>query len=117
MFGIPDELEGPLLLRVGRSYMLSVLDSWALLPMMTGSVWLCWGLFKNRSGIIETIRLHPTQSAAGIFIAGLGLGLLLATAFMTFFWWWAIGAVLFWAMILVAVAVAKQKSKRHRLQQ
>jgi hypothetical protein len=39
-------------------------------------------------------------------VAGLGLGLLLASAFSAFFWWWAIGAILFGAMLIVATIMA-----------
>ena len=39
---------------------------------------------------------HRT-GAAGVltFAAGVGLGLLLASAFSAFYWWWAVGAAMF----------------------
>jgi hypothetical protein len=42
---------------------------------------------------------------AGAFVAGLGLGLLVASVF-AFFWWWAIGAALLSATLLAAAVVA-----------
>ena len=46
-----------------------------------------------------------TGAAAGLTLAaGLELGLLLASAFSAFYWWWAVGAALF-VMANVAVVV------------
>jgi hypothetical protein len=41
---------------------------------------------------------------------GFGLGLLIASAFSTFFWWWAVGAALFGvALIVAALALATSR--------
>jgi hypothetical protein len=39
-------------------------------------------------------------------VSGAGLGLLIASAFSGFFWWWAIGAAVFGMTVIVAVLVA-----------
>ncbi len=44
-----------------------------------------------------------------MFLAGLGLGLLLASAFSAFFWWWwAFGATLLTIATFAALIVAKR---------
>jgi hypothetical protein len=48
---------------------------------------------------------RPWLARAGAFVAGLGLGLLVASVF-AFFWWWAIGAALLSATLLAAALVA-----------
>jgi hypothetical protein len=37
-----------------------------------------------------------------VFTGGFGLGLLIASAFSTFFWWWAVGAALFGVGLFIA---------------
>jgi len=56
--------------------------------------------------LLEALQRSPGIASLGIFVAGLGLGLLLASAFSAFFWWWAIGAILFGAMLIVATIMA-----------
>ena len=49
---------------------------------------------------------RPRSARVGAFVAGLGLGLLLASVLTTFFWWWAIGAALLTATLLAEAMVA-----------
>ncbi len=95
LFAAPAQYEGPVLLPISSGYALSVLDSLALIPLLIGSVWLVGGLWQRRKRLFDTIRLSPSMSSVFVFIAGLGLGLLFASAFSSFFWWWAFGATLF----------------------
>ena len=44
------------------------------------------------------------RPARALQVAGLGLGLLLASAFSTFWWWWAVGAGLF-GLVLVGTVI------------
>jgi hypothetical protein len=54
----------------------------------------------------DAMCASPGKGGLGIFVAGLGLGLLLASAFSTFWWWWAVGMTLFLAMTSAAVLAA-----------
>jgi hypothetical protein len=63
------------------------------------------GLWKRRARLFRVASEAPGFAAASIFAGGFGLGLLIASAFSGFFWWWAFGAVLF-GVTLVAAAVA-----------
>jgi hypothetical protein len=100
------QFEGPVLVPISPGHALSVLDSIALVPLLIGAALLYGGLWQRRRRLIEAVHLSPGMGSVGIFIAGLGLGFLLASAFSSFFWWWAIGAVLFLAMMIVTLIVA-----------
>jgi hypothetical protein len=102
LLAAPAHLEGPVLLPISPGHALSVLDSVALLPLLTGLAWLYLGIWLRRHRLYESMSASPGKGTLGVFAAGLGVGLLLASAFSTF-WWWAIGATLFLAMTMAAV--------------
>jgi hypothetical protein len=106
LFAAPTRFEGPILVPISPGHALSVLDSIALVPLIVGAALLCGGLWQRRWRLIEALHRSPGIGSAGIFVAGLGLGLLLASAFSSFFWWWVIGAGLFLAMAIAALIVA-----------
>ncbi len=108
LLAMPARIEGPVLVPISPGHALSVLDSVALAPLLLGTVSLYGGLWQRRGRLGEFLRLRPGMGGAGLFFAGLGLGLLLASAFSTFFWWWAFGAALFAAMTLAALIVARR---------
>ncbi len=85
-----------------------MLDSVALAPLLLGAVLLYGGVWRRRGRLGEFLRLHSGIGGAGLFFAGLGLGLLLASAFSTFFWWWAFGAALFAVMTLATLIVTRR---------
>jgi hypothetical protein len=105
LFAAPSRLEGPVLVPISPGHALSVLNSFALFPLLIGVTWLCAGLWQRRQRLDRFVR----QSPGVVLIAGAGLGLLIASAFSSFFWWWAIRAILFSAAgIAVVVVVARQ---------
>ncbi len=106
LLAAPAQFEGPVLIPISPGHALSVLDSVALIPLLTGLAWLYWGVWLRRYRLYETMRASPGKSSLGVFMAGLGVGLLLASAFSTFWWWWDIGAALFLAMTISAVMAA-----------
>ena len=108
LLAAPARVEGPVLIPISPGHALSVLDSVALLPLLTGLAWMYWGMWLRRYRLYETMRTSPGKGTLGVFAAGLGVGLLLASAFSTFWWWWAIGATLFLAMTISAVVVASR---------
>ncbi len=95
LLALPAWMEGPIVLPIGPGHALSVLDAVALVPLVGGALWLHAGLVVRRSRLGEAIRSAPASAGAMLFVTGVGLGLLLASAFSTFFWWWALGALLF----------------------
>ena len=90
---LPARLEGPELLMVGRGHALSFLDLIGAVPLTIGAVWLEIGLWRRRAALAQWARGRPGVAAMVWLAAGLGLGLLIASAFSRFFWWWAVGAI------------------------
>ncbi len=105
LLAAPARVEGPVLLPVSPGHALSVLDSFAIVPLLIGTGWLQAGLWKRRERLYETILVSPARGGLGVFVAGAGLGLLLASVFL-WFWWWAVGATLFGAMLIAASVAA-----------
>lgn len=106
LFAAPMRFEGSVLVPISPGHALSVLDSIALIPLLTGMFWLYGGLLQRRKRLYESIRFSPGIGILAVFLAGLGLGLLLASAFSTFWWWWALGAILFGTVTITAVIAA-----------
>ena len=107
MLAAPTAIEGPVLLPISPGHALSVLDAIAVLPLLAGSFSLYRGLWQRR-GPLRGVALHaPARAGTLVFVGGFGMGLLIASAFSAFFWWWAIGAVLFGTALLAAVLVAR----------
>ncbi len=108
LLAAPAQLEGPVLVPISPGHALSMLDSVALIPLLMGLAWLYWGVWLRRYQIYDAMRTSPGKGGLGVFVAGLGVGLLLASAFSTFWWWWAIGAALFLVMTVSAVMAARR---------
>ena len=106
LLAAPTRFEGPVLVPISPGHALAVLDSIALIPLLIGLAWLYWGVWVRRCRMYDSLCTSPGKGSIGVFVAGLGIGFLLASAFSTFWWWWAIGATLFLAMTIAAVVVA-----------
>jgi hypothetical protein len=102
----PSHWEGPILVPISPGHGLSLLDMFGVAPILVGMGWLYVGLWQRRHRIFESIQKSPKLGGSGVFVAGLGLGLLLASSFSAFFWWYVIGAFLFSAMLILALKVA-----------
>src|SRR4029450_2213583 len=105
LFVIPAGLEGPVLVPISPGHGLSLVDVMALVPLLAGTGLLLGGLWQRRQRLDVALTRRPWSARVGAFVAGLGLGLLVASVF-TFFWWWAIGAALLTAALLAAALVA-----------
>ena len=101
LFALPAHVEGPVLLRVGPGHAIAVLDAVAVIPLVASSSLFFWGLWRQRVLLTVLVRRHPGRSTTLAFLLGLGFGLLVASVFSDFFWWWAIGAVLFGGLLVV----------------
>ena len=105
LFVVPATLEGPVLVPISPGHGLSLVDSVALVPLLAGTALLAGGLWRRRPALDAALTRRTWLARAGAAVAGLGLGLLVASVF-TFFWWWAIGAALLSATLLSAAIVA-----------
>jgi hypothetical protein len=106
LLAMPDALEGPRLLDVGRGHALSALDAVGLVPLLSGFADLVGGLWHRRATLEARARARPYRAALTLFAAGLGSGLLLASGLSYIFWWWAVGALLLLAALGMALAAA-----------
>ena len=106
LLAAPDAVEGPVLVPISPGHALSRLDAIALGPLLAGSFSLYSGLWRHRGRLRLAASQALAPAAVLVFVGGFGLGLLIASAFSAFFWWWAIGAVLFGSALLSAVLVA-----------
>ena len=109
LLAAPAQFEGRVLVPISPGHALSVLDSVALVPLLTSLAWLYWGVWLRRYRLYDAMCTSPGKGGLAVFVAGLGVGLLLASAFSTFWWWWAIGATLFLAMTISAVMAATRE--------
>jgi hypothetical protein len=101
----PARLEGPILLPISPGHAISRLDAIGLVPLLAGTLGLYAGLWRRRARVYQFAAEYPAPFTSAVFAAGLGLGLLIASAFSTFIWWWAAGAVLF-GLVLVGAVLA-----------
>jgi hypothetical protein len=108
LLAAPAGIEGPVLLPISPGHALSVLDAVAVIPLVAGCASLYVGLWRRRARLYAVLREAPAPAAAGVFAGGFGLGLLIASAFSAFFWWWAIGAVLFGITLVSAVLAVRR---------
>ena len=109
LFATPTQFEGSVLVLISSGHALSVLDSFALVPLLLGLAWLYGGLWQRRQRLYYSISQAPNVSSVATFTAGLGLGFLLASAFSSFFWWWAIGAIIFSTITIFALIVVARR--------
>jgi hypothetical protein len=80
--------------------------------LTAGASWLHSGLWSRRASLEVWVRERPAVAGRCLFAAGFGLGLLIASAFSAFFWWWAIGALLFGVMhVPLLTAALRQRSE------
>ena len=105
LFAVPARFEGPVLVPISPGHGLSLVDVVALVPLLAGTGLLAGGLWQRRQRLDAALTRRAWFAWAGAFVAGLGLGLLVASVFV-FFWWWAIGAALLTATLLAAALVA-----------
>jgi hypothetical protein len=109
ILALPAGLEGPTLLPISPGHGLSLVDTVGVVPLIAGSMWLHAGLWRRRARLALWAR-RRTGAATGLtFAAGLGLGLLLASAFSAFYWWWAVGAAIFVVTNVAAVFLADRR--------
>ena len=91
LFMVPVSLEGPVLIDFQEASDLTITDLIALISLMTSVVWIQKGLWRRRIYLFNRVTLYPGATTLLVFSMGLGLGMVLAHAFSTFRFWWAIG--------------------------
>jgi hypothetical protein len=79
LFVVPASAEGPALITVSAGHGLSLVDMAALVPLLIGTGLLAGGLWQRRQGLDAELSRRPWLARAGAGLAGLGLGLLVAS--------------------------------------
>jgi hypothetical protein len=105
LFVIPASVEGPVLVTVSAGHAMSLVDVAALVPLLAGTGLLAGGFWRRRQRLDAALSRRSWLARGGAVVAGLGMGLLVASVF-SFFWWWAIGAALLATTLLTAAYVA-----------
>jgi hypothetical protein len=111
VLALPARFEGPPLVPVSPGHALSLVDGLGVVPLVAGAAWLHAGLWRRRARLARWAGDRPGAGAAASFAAGLGLGLLAASAFSSFVGWWAVGAVVFAGANAAAIAVAARDAR------
>jgi hypothetical protein len=91
LFAVPSQLEGPVMVLIGPGHGLSWVDALAFVPLLFGLGWIDVALWKRRTLLLERLANSPGKGGILVLLTGVGVGLLIASSFSTFFWWWAIG--------------------------
>jgi len=103
---LPSSLEGRELLPISPGHAISTMDAVALVPLISGTMVLEVGVWRRRQKLARYFARRPLVCAGLCFGGGMGLGLLLASAFSSFFGWWAIGAAVFGCAMLQTCRLA-----------
>ena len=103
---VPQQWEGPLIIEDGTGNGLSYLNLVALLPLLIAVTWIQNGLWKRRIYLFNKVTIYPGAASLIIFFMGLGLGLLTASAFREFFYWWAVGGIIFLGTLINVVLIS-----------
>jgi uncharacterized membrane protein len=102
---IPAAGEGRVLLPISKGHGLSAVDAVGAALLAVGGTWL---------EVLVVRRLPylgiPPRALFGLgLLAGLGAGLLIASVFSGFFWWWAVGATALGLAVLVLVPLTARR--------
>jgi hypothetical protein len=99
LLAVPGGSEGDVLVPISPGHGLSAVDLAGAVLVAAGVSWLEVILIRR----LPALRLGARTLFGLGLVAGLGLGLLIASVF-TGFWWWAVGAGLF-TLILATLTV------------
>ncbi|WP_330465690.1 hypothetical protein [Micromonospora zamorensis] len=94
---VPAGDEGRVLVALSEGHGLTAVDVVGVALLTVGGTWLEVLVVRR----LPHLALPPRALFALGLLAGLGVGLLIASVFSGFFWWWAVGA----STLGVAVAV------------
>ena len=103
LFFVPKHLEGPRIISADTDHGLTILNTLALVPPIVSVYWIQRGLWSRRIYLFNRITIYPGAGSLLIFGMGLGLGMLIASAFAEFNYWWAVGGILFLTVLVLIV--------------
>ncbi|WP_200210638.1 hypothetical protein [Micromonospora coerulea] len=102
---VPAGDEGRVLVPVSEGHGLSAVDGVGAALLASGGTWLEVLVVRR----LPYLALPPRALFGLGLLAGLGLGLLIASVFSGFFWWWAVGATTLGLAVLVLVPLTARR--------
>jgi hypothetical protein len=108
---IPARWEGPVLYDFNPAPRLSLVDLIAMIPLIISVTWIQNGVWKRRIYLFNKVTIYPGSAVLIVFAMGLGLGMLLASAFFSFHYWWAVGGLTFIIMLVNVVLISGHSQK------
>src|SRR4030095_6257789 len=81
LFVVPAGLEGPVLVPIRPGHGVSLVEVVARVLLLAGTGLLLGGLWQRRQRLDVALTRRPWPARAGAFVAGVGVGLLVARAF------------------------------------
>jgi hypothetical protein len=101
VLAIPSRYEGRVLLPISEGHGLSAVDTAGAVLLAVAGTWLEVLVVRR----LPHLALSPRALFGLGLVAGLGVGLVIASVFSDFFWWWAVGAASLGAIALVLVTL------------
>ncbi|WP_430497283.1 hypothetical protein ACQRWP_21610 [Micromonospora trifolii] len=102
---VPAGDEGWVLVPISEGHGLSAVDGVGAALLTCGGPWLEVLVVRR----LPYLALPPRALFALGLLAGLGVGLLVASVFAGFFWWWAVGAGALGIAVLVLVPLTARR--------
>ncbi|MEU8258583.1 hypothetical protein AB0C06_30445 [Micromonospora inaquosa] len=102
---VPAGSEGSVLVPISEGHGLSAVDGVGAALLAVGGTWLEVLVVRR----LPHLALPPRALFALGLLAGLGVGLLIASVFSGFFWWWAVGATTLGLAVLVLVPLTARR--------
>ncbi|SCF12736.1 hypothetical protein GA0070607_5865 [Micromonospora coriariae] len=102
---VPAGDEGRVLVPISEGHGLSAVDAVGAALLAVGGTWLEVLVVRR----LPYLALPPRALFGLGLLAGLGVGLLIASVFSGFFWWWAVGATTLGVAVLVLVTLTARR--------
>ncbi|MFI6237314.1 hypothetical protein ACIBD9_27435 [Micromonospora sp. NPDC050784] len=102
---VPAGEEGRVLVPISEGHGLSAVDGVGAALLAAGGTWLEVLVVRR----LPHLALPPRALFALGLLAGLGVGLLVASVFSGFFWWWAVGASTLGIAVLVLLPLTARR--------
>ena len=102
---VPAGIEGSTLVPISDGHGLSAIDLVGAGFLALGATWLEVMVVRR----LPYLALRPRAMFGLGLLAGLGVGLIIASVFAGFFWWWAVGASALALTILILVPLIARR--------
>ena len=105
LLAVPARVEGPVLVPISEGHGLSLVDAIGAALLAVAVTWLEVLIVLR----LPRLGLSPRALFGLGLLAGVGIGLAVASSFRGFFWWWAVGGACVAAAALVLVPLTARR--------